>query len=60
MNANGMLGQREDWIAQLTEIAYRAILKRGYRGSFLELELAIWQDVLRIVERTWPGASDAA
>ena len=57
MNGKILLGQREDWIAHLTTIAYHAILRRGYRGSFLELELGIWQEIRRIVDQTWPSAA---
>ena len=57
MNGTSLPGQREEWIAHLTAIAYHAILRRGFRGSFLDLELSIWQDVRRIVDQTWPSAA---
>jgi hypothetical protein len=46
--------EREEWIARLTEIAYRAIIQRGYRGSFLELELSLWAEVRRAADVRWP------
>ena len=41
---------REEQIAHLTESAYHAVLERGYRGSFLELELSIWKAIRHAVE----------
>lgn len=35
----------EDRIALLTDTAYQAILQRGFRGSFLELELSLWNAI---------------
>ena len=48
------LQQREDRIADLTEAAYRAILERGYHGSFLKLELTLWNTVRQVVEQAPP------
>ncbi len=42
--------QREERIARLTEAAYRAILERGFRGSFLDLELSLWETIREAVE----------
>lgn len=42
---------REDRIARLTEAAYHAVLERGFRGSFLALELSLWEAVRQAVER---------
>jgi len=36
---------QDDEIAALTDRAYGAVLERGYRGSFLELELSLWQAI---------------
>ncbi len=41
---------REDWIAELTQVAYRSVLDRGYRGSFLDLELSLWHAIRHAVE----------
>jgi hypothetical protein len=45
----------EDRIAQLTGIAYQAILERGFRGSFLELELSLWNAVRAAVHASPPA-----
>ena len=54
------LQSREEEIAQLTEIAYRAILANGYRGPFIELELSLWDAVRQAVDqrpaREFPSA----
>jgi hypothetical protein len=52
--------EREEWIARLTEIAYRAIIQRGYRGSFLERELSLWAEVRRAADVRWPVDSPFA
>lgn len=43
--------QREEKIARLTEAAYRAILERGFHGSFLDLELSLWETIRQAVEQ---------
>jgi hypothetical protein len=43
---------REDWIADLTQVAYRSVLDRGFRGSFLDLELSLWHAIRAAVEPT--------
>jgi hypothetical protein len=40
----------EDQIAQWTNIAYQAILERGFRGSFIELELSLWDAIRKAAE----------
>jgi len=42
---------REEKIARLTEAAYHEILARGYRGSFLDLELSLWGAIRQAVEQ---------
>ena len=44
--------EREEWIAQLTQAAHRTVLERGYRGSFLDLELSLWREIRQTVEQT--------
>jgi hypothetical protein len=46
----------EDQIAQWTNIAYQAILERGFRGSFIELELSLWDAVRKATEPRANGA----
>ena len=43
------LQSREDNIARVTDAAYHAVLERGYRGSFLELELSLWNAIRQAV-----------
>lgn len=43
---------REDWLAELTEAAYRSVLASGFRGSFLDLELSLWQAIRQVDQRT--------
>jgi hypothetical protein len=42
---------RENDIARFTETAYRAVLERGFRGSFLDLELSLWHAIRQAVEQ---------
>ena len=51
---------REEKIARLTEAAYRAILARGYRGSFIDLELALWDAIREAVESAEVKAVEAS
>jgi hypothetical protein len=44
------LRSREDWIAELTQVAYHSILDQGFRGSFLDLELSLWRAVRQSVD----------
>jgi hypothetical protein len=50
INAKWLQG-REEKIAHLTETAYRAVLERGYRGSFLDLELSLWSAIRDAINR---------
>ena len=45
------LQNREENIARLAETAYRAVLALGYRGSFLDLELSLWNAIRQAVEQ---------
>ncbi|HZZ79923.1 MAG TPA: hypothetical protein VFE62_15495, partial [Gemmataceae bacterium] len=42
--------QHEERVAQLTQAAYHAVLERGFRGSFLDLELALWSALRNAVK----------
>ena len=35
----------EDVLARATDAAYRVALRRGFRGTFLDLELGLWDAV---------------
>jgi hypothetical protein len=45
------LKAREEQIARLTHAAYHTILERGYHGSFLDLELSLWNAIRTAVEQ---------
>ncbi len=55
-----LLRNREDWIAELTQVAYRSVLARGFRGSFLDLELSLWHAIRQAVEPATPNQVRAA
>ena len=35
----------EEFLANVTDIAYRLLLERGLRGSFLDAELELWNRI---------------
>lgn len=35
----------EDLVAQLTDIAYQAVLRQGLNRSFVDVELALWEQI---------------
>jgi hypothetical protein len=37
--------QHEDLVAQVTDIAYRTVLKQGLDKSFLDVELELWRQI---------------
>ncbi len=45
-----LIQNREDLIAELTQVAYHSVLNRGFRGSFLQLELSLWHALRQAVE----------
>ena len=49
----------EEQIARLTQAAYHTILERGYRGSFLDLELSLWSAIRSAVEQNLNPKADA-
>lgn len=49
--------QHEELLAELTDIAYQALLRRGVAGSFLETELELWQQMRAAYERRTAGCS---
>jgi hypothetical protein len=57
---NRRVEPREEKIARLTEAAYRAILERGFQGSFLDLELSLWGAVREAVEQGPPVEFEAS
>jgi hypothetical protein len=45
----------EKLLAELTDAAYRAALQQGLNGSFIDLELALWRDLRRVLSDHWEG-----
>jgi len=45
----------EEFVGRLTDAAYQVALRRGIRGSFLELELDLWRSLGRVVEQNRTG-----
>ena len=45
----------EEVIAEITEIAYQAMLRDGFQGSFLDVELRLWRDIRDAYYRRLPG-----
>ena len=44
----------EDYLAELTDVAYRTMLGFGMRGSFLDVELTLHQAFRAMIEtKTW-------
>jgi hypothetical protein len=41
----------ERLLAELTDTAYRLAVRQGIRGSFLDLELGLWQALRDVLER---------
>ncbi len=42
--------QDEQFVAQVTDIAYQAVLRQGLRSSFVDVELELWR---RIRDAYW-------
>ena len=47
---------RECLVSRLTDAAYRAALRQGFRGSFLNVELALNAALSRVVDQYAPNA----
>jgi hypothetical protein len=41
----------EDFLARLTETAYRVALEHGFTGSFLDLQLDLWSALRGVVSQ---------
>ena len=42
---------QEEFLAELTEAAYRVALRHGLKGSFLEAELELWGELGHVLRR---------
>jgi hypothetical protein len=43
----------EEFLAELTDAAYRVTLKHGVRGSFLHVELDLWTALRSVLGHKW-------
>jgi hypothetical protein len=43
----------EDFLARLTDAAYRVSLKHGFQGSFLDVQLELWSALRGVVARSF-------
>jgi hypothetical protein len=41
----------EDFLARLTDAAYRVSLKHGFSGNFIDLQLELWSTLRNVVAR---------
>ena len=41
----------EDFLARITDAAYRVALKHGFKGSFVDLQLELWSVLRDVVAR---------
>jgi len=41
----------EDFLARLTDAAYRVSLKHGFSGNFVDLQLELWSTLRNVVAR---------
>jgi hypothetical protein len=48
----------EDFLAELTDTAYRAALRHGLRGSFLDTQLALWRELRGVLRSKWDANSE--
>jgi hypothetical protein len=44
-------GSTEDFLATLTDAAYRVSLKHGFSGNFVDLQLELWSTLRNVVAR---------
>ena len=52
--------EKETFVAQLTDAAYRVALDHGFMGSFVDVELDLWAALCRVVRRSRTnGAADS-
>jgi hypothetical protein len=43
----------EEFVAEVTDLAYRALLRQGLRGSFLDAELSLWAQIRSAFQTRW-------
>lgn len=48
----------EEFLAELTDAAYRTALRHGLRGSFLDTQLALWRDLRAVLQSKWDAVTE--
>ena len=43
----------EELLAELTDAAYRAALRQGLQGAFVDVELALWRELRQVLKKRW-------
>lgn len=43
----------EEFLAELTDAAYRAALRQGLQGAFIDTELALWRELRPVLTTRW-------
>jgi len=46
----------EELLAELTDVAYRAALRQGLRGVFIDTELTLWRELREVLQNRWNEA----
>ena len=41
----------EEFLAEVTDLAYQALLRQGLRGSFLDVQLGLWAQIRAAYQR---------
>ncbi|HTU20500.1 MAG TPA: hypothetical protein VMG10_20720 [Gemmataceae bacterium] len=41
----------EDLLAELTQVAYGVVLRHGIKGPFIDVELELWRELRRVLNR---------
>lgn len=49
---DGVADNCENFLAELTEAAYSVALRRGFAGSFVEIQLDLWAALRRVLRAT--------
>lgn len=57
---DGLIEQEDEFLAEVAEIAYGALLKQGLRRSFLEVELEVWHAIRASYAARLPGSAALA
>jgi hypothetical protein len=50
----------DEFLARVTDIAYQALLRRGLPGSFLDVQLGLWEDIRSAYHERRPAALEEA